>query len=85
VKRPNEPRRKIARTVRDFRRDQGWDFGELCGLLQRLGFEMRISGSHHFFGRADLRDKINLQPQSGCAKPYQARQVRKPLQANGLL
>jgi hypothetical protein len=46
---------------------------------------MRISGSHHFFGRADLRDKINLQPQSGCAKPYQVRQVRKILQANGLL
>ncbi len=76
---------KLLEKLRDFRRDQGWDFGELCGLLQRLGFEMRISGSHHFFKRADLRDIINLQPQSGCAKPYQVRQVRKTLQANGLL
>jgi hypothetical protein len=53
--------------------------------MQRLGFEMRISGGHHFFSSAGLRDKINLQPQSGRAKPYQVRQVRKILQANGLL
>lgn len=76
---------KQLERLRDFQRDQGWEFGELCRLLQRLGFEMRISGSHHFFGRAGLRDKINLQPQSGRAKPYQVRQVRKILQANGLL
>jgi hypothetical protein len=76
---------KLLERLRDFQRDQSWDFDELCRLLQRLGFEMRISGSHHFFSRADLRDKINLQPQSGRAKPYQVRQARKTLQANGLL
>ena len=76
---------KLLERLRDFNRDQGWEFAELCHLLQRLGFEMRISGSHHFYKHADLRDIINLQPQSGCAKPYQVRQVRKVLQANGLL
>jgi hypothetical protein len=76
---------KQLQRLRDFQCDQNWHFEELCGLLQRLGFEMRISGSHHFFRRAGLRDIINLQPQSGRAKPYQVRQVRKVLQANGLL
>ena len=76
---------KLLERLRDFNRDQGWEFSELCNLLQRLGFEMRITGSHHFFSRPDMRDKINLQPQNGCAKTYQVRQVRKTLQANGLL
>ena len=76
---------KLLDRLRDSQRDQGWDFDELCRLLQRLGFEMRISGSHHFFKRADLRDIINLQPQNGRAKSYQVRQARKALQANGLL
>lgn len=76
---------KLLERLRDYRQDQGWEFIELCNLLQRLGFEMRITGSHHFFRRPDLRDAINLQPQSGCAKPYQVRQLRKTLQANGLL
>lgn len=76
---------KLLDRLRNFRRDEGWDFDELCGLLRRLGFELRISGSHHFFKRADLRDIINLQPQNGRAKSYQVRQTRKTLQANGLL
>ncbi len=76
---------KLLERLRDFNRDQSWEFNELCNLLQRLGFEMRITGSHHFFRRAELRDIINLQPQAGRAKPYQVRQVRKTLQSNGLL
>jgi hypothetical protein len=76
---------KQIERLRDFQRDAGWGFDELCVLLQRLGFEMRISGSHHFFRQAGLRDVINLQPLGGRAKPYQVRQVRKVLQSNGLL
>jgi hypothetical protein len=76
---------KLLERLRDFRRDQGWEFSELCHLLQWLGFEMRVSGSHHFFAQRGLRDKINLQPRGGDAKPYQVRQVRETLQANGLL
>jgi hypothetical protein len=51
---------KRLERLQDFQRDQGWEFGELCRLLQRLGFEMRISGSHHFFRRDGMRDIINL-------------------------
>ena len=76
---------KLLERLRDFQRDNGWDFDELCHLLQRLGFELRIAGSHHFFRRAGMGDLINLQPQSGHAKPYQVRQVRKVLETNGLL
>ncbi|NBV23009.1 MAG: type II toxin-antitoxin system HicA family toxin [Proteobacteria bacterium] len=76
---------KPLERLRDFRRDQNWEFGELCGLLQRLGFEMRIAGSHHFFRRPGVNVAINLQPQSGKVKAYQVRQVRNVLQSNGLI
>ncbi len=76
---------KLLERLRDFRRDQGWNFEELCGLLKKLGFEMRVAGSHHFFRRPGIAEAINLQPQSGKAKPYQVRQVRDVLKGNGLL
>ena len=71
--------------LRDPQRDASWNFTKLCQLLQRLGFEMRISGSHHFFRKPDVAEAINLQPQRGKAKPYQVRQARKVLQKNNLL
>ncbi|HEX3624246.1 MAG TPA: hypothetical protein VH280_02365 [Verrucomicrobiae bacterium] len=46
---------------------------------------MRISGSHHFFRRAGISAIINLQPRNNRAKPYQVRQARQVLHANGLL
>ena len=76
---------KLLERLRDFHRDQGWEFDELCHLLQRLGFEMRISGSHHFFAKPEMLEKINLQPRNGRAKPYQVRQVREILTANKML
>jgi hypothetical protein len=54
-------------------------------LLQRLGFEMRISGSRHFFRKGGSSEAINLQPADGKAKTYQVRQARKVLQKNGLI
>ncbi len=76
---------KLLERLREPNRDAGWDFGDLCGLLQRLGFEMRVHGSHHFFRRLDSVGVINLQPQGGQAKPYQVRQVRRVLTEQGLL
>jgi hypothetical protein len=54
-------------------------------LLQRLGFEMRISGSHPFFRKSGIPEAINLQPADGKTKTYQVRQGRKVLQKNGLI
>ena len=56
--------------------DANISFGDLCGLLRRLGFEERIKGSHHIFTRHDIIEILNLQPKRGKAKPYQVKQVR---------
>ncbi len=76
---------KLLGRLRDPQRDAAWDFAELCQLLQRLGFEMRIAGSHHFFRKPGVNESINLQPHGGKAKGYQVRQARKVLQNNQLL
>ena len=76
---------KLLERLSDPQRDAAWDFAEICQLLQRLGFEMRIAGSHHFFRKAGVAEAINLQPQGGKAKGYQVRQARKVLQQNHLL
>lgn len=56
--------------------DANIPFDDLCGLLLRLGFEMRSRGSHHIFRRADLIERPNLQRDGNNAKPYQVRQIR---------
>lgn len=55
-------------------------FDDLLNLLQHLGFEMRVRGSHHLFRRDGIAEKINLQRQGAKAKPYQVRQVREVIQ-----
>lgn len=76
---------KQLERLRDPQRDASWNFIELCHVLQKLGFEMRVSGSHHFFRKAGVVEAINLQPGDGKAKNYQVRQARKVLQSNRLL
>jgi len=56
--------------------DANISFDDLCGLLERLGFERRTRGSHHIFRREGVPDKPNLQKQGKNAKVYQVRQVR---------
>jgi len=34
---------------------------DLCRLLERLGFEKRVQGSHHLFRKSGVEEKINLQ------------------------
>jgi hypothetical protein len=48
-------------------------FDDLRGLLQRLGFEERIRGSHHNFRRKGIPERMNLQRDGSKAKPYQVR------------
>lgn len=56
--------------------DANFSFDELTSLLERLGFEFRIKGSHHIFYKRGVEEIINLQSKSGKAKPYQIKQVR---------
>ena len=75
----------ILRRVLDGRSDHNIRFDDLRGLLLRLGFDERISGDHHVFGKDGVREIIDLQPQSdGKAKAYQVRQVRDILRKYGL-
>lgn len=56
--------------------DANLDFGELCALLDALGFSERVRGDHHIFTRGDIEEILILQPRDGKAKAYQVRQVR---------
>ncbi len=58
------------------RSDTNFEFTDLITLLKRLGFTMRIKGSHHIFYRDDIDEIINLQPDKNKAKPYQVKQIR---------
>jgi len=64
--------------------DSGIRFEDLCRLLERLGFEKRVKGSHHVFRRTGVQQRINLQRDGGYAKPYQVKQVRSVLLRNNL-
>ena len=57
--------------------DASISFSGLCQLLQRLGFDERIRGSHHIFTKEGVEEILNLQPKGRHAKPYQVRQVRR--------
>ena len=52
-------------------------FDDLCTLLDALGFEERVRGSHHIFRKGGVSERINLQRVGSHAKPYQVRQVRR--------
>jgi hypothetical protein len=56
--------------------DASIPFAGLCRLLQRLGFQMRVRGSHHIFFRSGVEEILNLQPRGADSKPYQVKQVR---------
>ena len=44
--------------------------------VEALGFEeLRVTGSHHIYGRAGMPEQLNLQDRGGQAKPYQLRQL----------
>ena len=56
--------------------DANIPFDGLCALLQRLGFQRRVRGSHHIFYMEEVEEILNLQPRGSNAKPYQIKQVR---------
>ena len=56
--------------------DASISFDDLCGLLERLGFERRTRGSHNVFRREGIMERPNFQRSDSNAKVYQVRQVR---------
>jgi hypothetical protein len=77
---------KLLEQLANPSQDANWNFHDIAGLLQRLGWEMRVRGSHHFFRKTGVRDIINnLQPAGSKAKSYQVRQARNVLKSLGVL
>ena len=62
------------------RSDANIRFSDLRALMQHLGFEERIRGSHHLYRREGVAEKVNLPRDDGNSKPYQVRQVRRLIQ-----
>ena len=46
-------------------------------MLQHMGFDERIRGSHHIFTKPEVEQILNLQPKGAKAKAYQVKQVRE--------
>ncbi|HLM02853.1 MAG TPA: type II toxin-antitoxin system HicA family toxin [Pyrinomonadaceae bacterium] len=67
---------KIEIQILSGRSDANIDFTDLCRLLNKLGFDERIKGSHHIFTKGDVEEIINIQPVGSKAKAYQVKQVR---------
>lgn len=67
---------QVLRRVLSGTADAAIRFDDLCHLLEGLGFEKRVKGSHHIFRKKGVFAKINLQRAGAQAKPYQVKQVR---------
>ena len=53
--------------------DANIPFDGLCLLLQRLGFQMRVRGSHHIFSCDGVEEILNLQARGASAKNYEVK------------
>ena len=56
--------------------DNNISFAGLCNVLEILGFDCRIKGSHCIYHKEDVEEIINIQPLGSKAKAYQVKQVR---------
>ena len=69
---------KLRETILSGEADANVAFRDLCRLLVRHGWTMRVRGSHHVFEKRGIKP-LNLQPIGPDAKSYQVRQVREAL------
>ncbi len=75
---------RLLQSILRGRSDANIRFTDLRTLMQHLGFEERIRGSHHVYRKEGLAEKVNLQRADGHAKPYQVRQIRRIIAKHGL-
>lgn len=68
---------RIVRKILSGSSDQNIPFRELCRILEKFGFSLRINGSHHIFFKNGIEEILNLQAKGGKAKAYQVKQVRE--------
>jgi len=70
---------KMLNKILNGSHDQNILFSELCNLLTKLGFDLRIKGSHHIFTKEGIEEILNIQPKNSKAKAYQVKQIRRVL------
>lgn len=65
--------------------DKNIPFNSTCTLLEYLGFDLDISGSHHKFTKTGIEELIDLQEvEGGKCKAYQVKQMRAVLKKYNL-
>lgn len=52
---------KVVRKVLSGSSDRNINFNDLCNLLESMGFDNRIKGSHHIYYKEGVEEIINLQ------------------------
>ena len=77
-------RSRLLQRILSGRSDANIRFNDLLVTLRRMGFDERVTGSHHVFRRTDVTRRINLQRRGSQAKTYQVRQVREIILEYGL-
>ena len=76
--------KKVYNDVMGGKSDNNIRFTDLCNLLLSCGFSERIKGDHFIYKRADIPERINIQPNGNKAKVYQVKQVRMIFEKYGL-
>jgi predicted RNA binding protein YcfA (HicA-like mRNA interferase family) len=56
--------------------DNNIRFTDLCKVLEMLGFQGRVKGSHHIYYKDGVTEIINIQPNGNKAKNYQVKQIK---------
>lgn len=67
---------KIYHDIMSGKKDSNIRFTDLQNELARHGFSCRVRGDHFIYKRADIAERINIQPNGNKAKSYQVKQIR---------
>lgn len=68
---------KLLEKILNGKSDQNIKFNDLCNLLSKLGFELRIKGSHYIYYKNGIQEIVNIQQIDGHSKAYQVKQIRE--------
>ena len=74
-------RDKDLNRILDARYDSNIDFETVVRVLLRLGYTVRVRGSHHSFRKTGVPAAITLVAHGRQASGYQIRQVRRVILA----
>ena len=77
-----KPRKLLAKALSS---PANMRFADMQRLAEAFGFQLlRVTGSHHIYGRAGMPEQINLQQVGGKAKPYQIHQFLRLIERYNL-